>query len=200
MVNTAKPASPAQQQRLEITPEFSRVLTAVNNTGTSLFITGKAGTGKSTLLHYLTQHTKKRYAVLAPTGVAALNVFGQTIHSFFRLPARLLQREEIEYNKRLEKVLRALDMLIIDEVSMVRADLLEAIDASFRLYRHPQQPFGGVQMIFIGDLYQLPPVVTGDQQAYFREHFGGAYFFDAPVLKSGFPYSCIELHPYLPAA
>ncbi len=193
MQNSSEPVSPGQKHRLEITAEFSRVLEAANTTDSSLFITGKAGTGKSTLLRCLTQQTKKRYVVLAPTGVAALNVDGQTIHSFFRLPARLLQREDIKHNGRLEKLVRALDMLIIDEVSMVRADLIEAIDASLRLYRHPQKPFGGVQMIFIGDLYQLPPVVMNDQREYFQQHYGGAYFFDAPIFRDGFAYSCIEL-------
>jgi ATP-dependent exoDNAse (exonuclease V) alpha subunit len=193
MVNTTKPASSARQPRLEITPEFSRVLTAVHTTDTSLFITGKAGTGKSTLLRYLTQQTEKRYVVLAPTGVAALNVEGQTIHSFFRLPARLLQRTDITYNARLAKRMRALDLLIIDEVSMVRADVLEAIDVTLRMYRQLDKPFGGVQMLFIGDLYQLPPVVPNDQRLYFQEHYGGAYFFDAPIFRAGLPLTCIEL-------
>lgn len=187
MVKTAKTPP------IEITPEFTRVLTAVNTTDASLFITGKAGTGKSTLLRYLTQHTRKKYAVLAPTGVAALNVQGQTIHSFFRLPARLLQREEMKYNARLEKLMRALDILIIDEVSMVRVDVIDAIDASLRLYRNPRKPFGGVQMIFIGDLYQLPPVVPNDQREYFQQRFGGCYFFDAPIFREDFHYCCIEL-------
>jgi len=185
--------SSSEKQRIDITPEFARVLQLANTTGSSLFITGKAGTGKSTLLRYLTGHTKKRYVVLAPTGVAALNVAGQTIHSFFRLPPRLLQREDIKRNPRREKLYRSLDMVIIDEVSMVRADMLEAINLSLRLHRDPLKPFGGAQMIFIGDLFQLPPVVPNDQQAYFNEVYGGAYFFDAPIFRAGFPCPCIEL-------
>jgi len=180
--------------RIEITPEFSRVITAVNTTNANLFITGKAGTGKSTLLRHLTRQTNKRFVVLAPTGVAALNVEGQTIHSFFRLPAQLLQREDIQYNSRLEKTIRALDMVIIDEVSMVRADIIEAIDISLRTYRNPHLPFGGVQMIFIGDLFQLPPIVPSDQRVYFEQHYGGAYFFNAPIFREEFRYTFIELN------
>lgn len=187
------PTSADQQHRLEITQEFSRILAAANSSKSNLFITGKAGTGKSTLLRYLTEHTKKQYAVLAPTGVAALNVKGQTIHSFFRLPARLIQREDIKINARRENLMRKLDMLIIDEVSMVRADIIEAIDISLRIYRHQDKPFGGMQMLFIGDLYQLPPVVPNDQRVYFQEHYGGAYFFNAPIFRDGLHYTSIEL-------
>ena len=179
--------------RIDITPEFSRILSAANTTNSNLFIPGRAGTGKSTLLRYLTGHTDKKLVVLAPTGVAALNVEGQTIHSFFRLPAQLLQRKDIHYNARLEKIMRALDMVIIDEISMVRADIIEAIDTSLRLYRNPHKPFGGVQMLFIGDLFQLPPVVKTDERVYFNEIYGGAYFFDAPVYREGSAFTCIEL-------
>lgn len=184
---------PRSKPRIEITAEFARVLELANTTESSMFVTGKAGTGKSTLLRYLTQHTKKRFVVLAPTGVAALNVEGQTIHSFFRLPPRLLQRKDIKHETWREKLYQALDMVIIDEVSMVRADIFEAIDTTLRLYRNPQKPFGGVQMICIGDLFQLPPVVPNDQRSYFSEVYGGEYFFNSPVFREGFSYNFVEL-------
>jgi ATP-dependent exoDNAse (exonuclease V) alpha subunit len=133
----------------------------------SIFITGRAGTGKSTLLNYFRNVTKKKVAVLAPTGVAALNVKGQTIHSFFRFkpgitPDRVKKFRSSDDN---ENIYHKLDIIVIDEVSMVRADLLDCVDRFLRLNGpEANKPFGGIQMAFIGDLYQLPPVVTGSEK------------------------------------
>lgn len=169
---------------LEITPEFQHTLDVLENTTDSLFITGKAGTGKSTLLKYYQSTTGKNVVVLAPTGIAALNVGGQTINSIFKLPPRLLQETDVQYHKKLVPLLNKLDMLILDEVSMVRADLMDAIDYSLRIHRNSNQPFGGVQMVFFGDLYQLPPVVRSTTLAkYFSDYYPNPYFYSAKVFK-----------------
>ena len=145
----------------------------INSTRVSVFLTGKAGTGKTTLLHQIVSTVHKRCVVVAPTGVAAVNAGGVTIHSFFQLPfcpylpdvKELITEYQMPESKRqLRKeklrIIRTLDLLIIDEISMVRADLLDAIDYSLRRYRHSSRPFGGVQLLMIGDVHQLPPVVT----------------------------------------
>lgn len=178
---------------LEITPEFQHAFDLIENSTRSVFITGKAGTGKSTLLRYFRLKTKKNVVVLAPTGIAALNVNGQTLHSFFRFAPELLRKESITKNHRQVPLFEKIDTLIIDEVSMVRADMMDAIDYSLRLHRGSGQPFGGVQVVFFGDLYQLPPVVSGpDLKKYFADHFSSSYFFGANVFKT-FNFSVIEL-------
>ena len=154
----------------------------VKYTGKSIFLTGRAGTGKTTFLKYIAQTTSKRFVVLAPTGVAAINACGTTIHSFFQLPLcpylpdvkelvteyqlpdkyRSLSKERI-------KIIRTLDLLIIDEISMVRADLLDAVDMCLRRYRRNDTPFGGVQLLMIGDIHQLSPVVRESERGYISQ-------------------------------
>lgn len=148
----------------------------------NLFLTGRAGTGKTTLLRKFLEIAGEEAVVLAPTGVAAMNIGGQTIHSFFKLPPRLMEPTDV---KRLRngRVFRAMKTLIIDEVSMVRADMLDAIDKSLKLNRGSKRPFGGVRMILSGDLHQLPPVVGNDEAPILDARFGGSYFFNAPAFK-----------------
>ena len=148
----------------------------------NLFLTGRAGTGKTTLLRRFLELSGEDTVVLAPTGVAAMNIGGQTIHSFFKFPPRLMEPTDI---KRLRngRVFRAMKTLIIDEVSMVRADMLDAIDKSLKLNRGSKRPFGGVRMILSGDLHQLPPVVGRDEAPILEERYGGSYFFNAPAFK-----------------
>ena len=167
-----------------ITDEFKHAFELMENTNKCAYITGKAGTGKSTLLTYFRQKTKKNIIVLAPTGIAAINVEGSTIHSFFRFAPQLIEKTNIERDFTRQDMFSKIDMIIIDEISMVRADLLDGIDYSLRLNRKIDIPFGGVQMIFFGDLYQLPPVIVGkDLKDYFEEHFGGPFFFNAKVFN-----------------
>lgn len=177
---------------LEITEEFRKALNLLENTKDSLFITGKAGTGKSTLLREFTRNTKKNYVVIAPTGIAALNVGGQTIHSFFRIKPGKIEIGKLKADYRTD-LFEEIETLIIDEVSMVRSDLMHAIDVSLRLNRNrPNDAFGGVQMVFIGDLYQLPPVMRNDEVSYINDNYGGEQFYDAPVFKE-YGYHFIEL-------
>ncbi len=178
---------------LGLSQEFKDALDAMD-AGQNLFIAGRAGTGKSTLLRIFRETTRRNCVVLAPTGVAALHVGGQTIHSFFGFPPRLLQKKDIQPNRRYKRIFDRLQVLIIDEISMVRADLLDAIDYGLRINRSDNRPFGGVQVIFFGDLYQLPPVVsTPQERLYFREVYPTAYFFSADVL-SQIELEVIELH------
>ena len=180
-------------QPLELSPAFTRTLDILEKTDTSAFITGKAGTGKSTLLQLFRSTTKKRVVVLAPTGIAALNVRGQTIHSFFSFPPKLLQRDDIERKKN-RKQYKEMDVLIIDEISMVRADVFDAIDQFLRLNRDSKIPFGGVQVLLFGDLFQLPPVIASEgERHYFSTVYQSPYFFDAAVIRQGFPMEMIEL-------
>lgn len=183
-----------QKNAFVLTDEFKEILRILNETNESVFISGKAGTGKSSLLQYFTRHTDKKYVILAPTGIAAMNVKGQTVHSFFKLPPRLIQAAQLkpEYSK--NALYENIDMVIIDEVSMVSANLMEAVDMALRVNRNRlTEPFGGVQMVFIGDLFQLPPVVKNDLQEYFAVTYGGIYFFDSPVFKTDFTYHRKEL-------
>jgi ATP-dependent exoDNAse (exonuclease V) alpha subunit len=167
---------------ISLSQEFSGVLDQLEYTKDHLFITGRAGTGKSTLLQVFRTTTKKRVVVLAPTGIAALNVRGQTIHSFFGFPPRLLNKSEIEKRKNF-RIYVNIDMIIIDEISMVRADIIDNIDYFLRINRNVNAPFGGVQMIFFGDLFQLPPVVsTPFEKEYFRTTYPTPYFFSAVVI------------------
>jgi len=168
-------------EHLEINDEFRAAFDLMENTKECLFITGKAGTGKSTLLKYFKANTGKKIIVLAPTGVAAINIGGQTIHSFFRLPPKIIQKDNI---KRLREkgLVENLDMVIIDEVSMVRADLMDGIDYALRLNRGKMKaPFGGVQMVFFGDLFQLSPVVENEARELLEERYSSPYFFSAKV-------------------
>ncbi|MBU6389750.1 AAA family ATPase [Patescibacteria group bacterium] len=169
-----------------ITPEFQAALQLLDDSRQHVFVTGKAGTGKSTLLQHFRKTTKKKVVVLAPTGVAALNVQGQTIHSFFRFRPDITPDSagRIRPNPTQTKLYKELDALVIDEVSMLRADLLDSIDAFLR--RHgPERgrSFGGVQMLLFGDLYQLPPVVTRQDRALFTNRYPGPHFFHANVMR-----------------
>jgi ABC-type ATPase involved in cell division len=148
---------------------FQDILEELEHKQKHYFITGKAGTGKSTLLQLFRKTTSKKVVVLSSTGISALNVQGQTIHSFFRFPPRLLQPNEIHVIRQSENLLKAIEVIIIDEISMVRADVMDGIDYSLRLHRKSTLPFGGVQMILFGDLFQLPPVVSSqEEKLYFR--------------------------------
>ena len=168
----------------EFTSEFKAVVDYVNQRRGNLFVTGRAGTGKSTLLRCVRDMVKGNVVVVAPTGLAAINVGGQTIHSFFRLPPRLLRPEDVRANRN-AGLFRKLDVLIVDEVSMVRADLMAAIDRALRLNRgRPNEPFGGVCVVLFGDLHQLPPVVASPEiNRYLTHNYGGVYFFNAPVFR-----------------
>jgi ATP-dependent exoDNAse (exonuclease V) alpha subunit len=172
---------------LDFNAEFSRAFDLLENSRDHIFITGKAGTGKSTLLEYFRDHTTKNVAVLAPTGVAAVNVKGQTIHSFFRFKPDITPDsvKSIRLRKESKELFSNLDAVIIDEVSMVRADLLDCID-QFLKRNGPssRRAFGGVQMILIGDLYQLPPVVRQSEEEIFRSLYDSPYFFSAKVFQS----------------
>lgn len=172
---------------------FVNILDQLEYTTDHYFITGKAGTGKSTLLQVFRSTSKKRLVVLAPTGIAALNVKGQTIHSFFGFPPRLLNPDEITV-RRNRSLYKNLDLIIIDEISMVRADLLDNIDLVLRINRDSTKPFGGVQMVLFGDLFQLPPVVsTQFEKQYFSSVYASPYFFSAKVMQH-FKYHQIELY------
>ena len=177
----------------------------VKSTGMSVFLTGKAGTGKTTFLKYITETTSKRFVVLAPTGVAAINAGGSTIHSFFQLPLcpylpdvkeliteyQLPDRHKGLRRERI-KIIRTLDLLIIDEISMVRADLLDAVDMTLRKYRRDDRPFGGVQLLMIGDAQQLSPVVKEAERAFMYQVYPSPYFFHSKAL-SRMKYVTIEL-------
>jgi len=165
--------------------EACRAINMVQDTTKNIFITGKAGTGKSTLLEHLRLHSKKRMVVLAPTGVAAINVNGDTIHSFFGLKPGFELDEAREKRVQEKKAKRYLSLktILIDEISMVRADLLDAIDIFLRKVRNNNNPFGGVQMVFFGDLYQLPPVMTAFDRDKFLSEYDSPYFFSAKVFQ-----------------
>lgn len=158
------------------------------HTGISIFLTGKAGTGKTTFLKALKEHSSKRIIVVAPTGVAAINAGGVTIHSFFQLPLSpyvpgTTFKDRYDFGKEKRRIIRTLDMLVIDEISMVRSDLLDAIDNVLRRYRDPTLPFGGVQLLMIGDLHQLTPVVTPRDEELLRPYYDTPYFFGSHALQ-----------------
>lgn len=168
--------------KLTLSDEQQRVYERIEHTREHVFVTGRAGTGKSTLLNYLSWNTSKQIAICAPTGVAALNVGGQTIHSLFRLPTGIIADHDLHQQAELKKLLNAIDTLVIDEVSMVNADLMDAIDRSLRQARSRRhEPFGGAQLILFGDPYQLPPVPAKDpdERAYFGDTYRSPWFFDA---------------------
>ena len=166
-----------------LSAEQAAVFALIENTRENIFVTGRAGTGKSTLLNHLSWNTSKQVVIAAPTGVAALNVGGQTIHSLFRLPIGVIADQAIEQVPELRKLLNTIDTLVIDEVSMVNADLVDAIDRSLRQARQkPFTAFGGVQVVLFGDPYQLAPVPgDADERAYFTDQYRSMWFFDAKV-------------------
>jgi len=167
-----------------LSDEQLSIYEALENSNAHAFITGKAGTGKSVLLRYFARNTRKVIIKVAPTGIAALNIGGQTIHSLFKLPTGLIDPKTVTVSTELQETLRHVDTIIIDEISMVRADTIDAIDRILRISKSNQAPFGNTQLIMVGDVYQLPPVVVGAElQHYFTARYGGAYFFNAHVWK-----------------
>lgn len=159
----------------------------VEHTGRSIFLTGKAGTGKTTFLKAVVQKSCKRSIVVAPTGVAAINAGGMTIHSFFQLPfspfvPNAQIKSKFDFGKEKRKLIASIDLLIIDEISMVRSDLLDAIDSVLRRFRNHYQPFGGVQLLMIGDLQQLTPVVTPEDERMLKPYYDTPYFFGSKAL------------------
>ena len=173
--------------------EWQQALQIIQYTRRSLFLTGKAGTGKSTFLRYISQNTKKKNVILAPTGIAAINAGGQTLHSFFKLPFHPLLpndsrynarniRKTLKYNGELTKLLRELELIIIDEISMVRADIIDFIDKVLRIYcRNMREPFGGKQLLLVGDIFQLEPVIKEEEWRLMQPFYASAYFFSAKV-------------------
>ncbi len=176
---------------VEINEQFSKALGIIEQ-GRNVFVTGKAGTGKSTLLDYFRNTTKKKVAVLAPTGVAAVNINGQTIHSFFGFGPDITPDKVKIFKGEQKELYNIVEAIVIDEVSMVRADLLDCVDRFLRLNRTDKRPFGGIQMVFFGDLYQLPPVVVGKEKEIFRTHYKSQYFFDSNVFGA-FEMELLEL-------
>lgn len=178
------PAKPPQKssEEIEITEEYKTVKTLLEQDVPIVFVSGKAGTGKSTLIKYLLKILSKKTVIVAPTGVAALNVQGVTIHSFFRFPPRVIHSDDIQQvqDRRLYK---KLELLIIDEISMVRADQIDGIDTFLRLNGSDSlKPFGGVQLLLVGDLFQLPPVVTSEEEIALKQ-YKSPYFFSAKALQ-----------------
>lgn len=172
--------------------EWQDALQIVNFTRRSLFLTGKAGTGKSTFLRYVAKNTKKKHVILAPTGIAAINAGGSTLHSFFRLPFHPLLpndrqydrrhiRETLKYTNAQRKLLREVELIIIDEISMVRADIIDFIDKVLRIYTRNYEPFGGKQLLLVGDIYQLEPVLKEEDRQLLSPFYSSAYFFNAKV-------------------
>lgn len=169
----------------DLNEEFRAAFERIENSQTHLFLTGEAGTGKTTFLKYFRQNTKKKYIVLAPTGIAAINIGGQTVHSFFSFPPKLIRAEDIRILKRHQKLFQALELVIIDEASMMRADLLDSIDQSLRLNKgNMLMPFGGVQMVLIGDMHQLPPVISKELTDHYPKMYDSRYFFSARAFKA----------------
>lgn len=178
-----------------ISREYNYALDRMEHSRDSLFITGRAGTGKSTLLGMFRDTTKKRCVFLAPTGVAALHIRGQTIHSFFKFPPKMLSGEDITKRKN-HRLYKKVECIVIDEISMVRVDMIDSIDLFLQKNRENSQPFGGVQMIFFGDLFQLPPVISDPfERKHLRETYDSQYFFSARVMdRLDPPLEMIELH------
>jgi ATP-dependent DNA helicase PIF1 len=177
------------------TEEFQAACDHLREGKGHLFVTGRAGTGKSTLLKCVRDLLEDKMVVVAPTGLAAVNVGGQTIHSFFGLPPRLVRKDDIRRGRN-ARIMRSLELLVIDEVSMVRSDIMWAIDQSLRLNRgRVREPFGGVRLAMFGDLHQLPPVIDeGEVAAHLETEHGGPFFFDVGALREGHGTALIELN------
>ena len=192
------------EQQLDLdNKEWQDALQIINYTRRSLFLTGKAGTGKSTFLRYVSKNTKKKHVILAPTGIAAINAGGSTLHSFFKLPFHPLLPNDVQYDwKHLKKTLkynsaqckliREVELIIIDEISMVRADIIDFIDKVLRAYTRNPEPFGGKQLLLVGDIYQLEPVLKDDDRQLLQPFYPSAYFFNAKVWQT-MPIVSIEL-------
>jgi len=171
-------------QKFELNDNFKAIIRDFENYSNHLFITGKAGTGKSSLINYIRRKTKKNLVILAPTAIAALNINAKTIHSFFNFPFHALTKNDIKkhYNRRL---INKIDSIIIDEVSMLRPDILDAINYTLQLTRGNDKPFGGIQIILVGDLFQLPPVITSDDAEVMEKLYpDGQFFFNSNIVNS----------------
>ena len=178
--------------------EFQDALQLITHTRQSVFLTGKAGTGKSTFLKYICSHTQKKYVVLAPTGIAAINAEGVTLHSFFKLPFCPMLPDDpdlslkdgrifefFKYRKEHRKIISEVELIIIDEISMVRADIIDCVDRILRVFSgNMRLPFGGKQLLFVGDVFQLEPVVPSDQKEILSLFYASPFFFSARVFKS----------------
>ena len=194
----------SQEESLDLeNKEWQDALQIVNYTRRSLFLTGKAGTGKSTFLRYVSKHTKKKHVILAPTGIAAINAGGSTLHSFFRLPFHPLLPNDSRYDRRhiketlkytgaQRKLIREVELIIIDEISMVRADIIDFIDKVLRIYTRNPEPFGGKQLLLVGDIFQLEPVLKDDERQLLQPFYPSPYFFNAKVWQQ-MPVVSIEL-------
>ena len=177
--------------------EFQNALQLINHTRQSVFLTGKAGTGKSTFMKYICANTKKKHVVLAPTGIAAINAGGVTLHSFFKLPFRPILPDDpdlslkdgrifdfFKYRKEHRKILAEVELIIIDEISMVRVDIIDCVDRILRVFSgNMRLPFGGKQLLFVGDVFQLEPVVPSDQKEILSRFYESSFFFSARVFK-----------------
>ena len=183
--------------KTEMNPEFAFAMEMVEETDRNLFLTGRAGTGKTTFLKELVRRGAKRMVVLAPTGIAAINAGGSTLHSFFQLPFGLYlpgysRRNKFRIGKEKINLMRSMDLMVIDEVSMLRADILDEVSGILKRYRNDHRPFGGVQLLMIGDLQQLAPIVKDEEWEQMKDYYASPYFFESEALKSvGF--SCVEL-------
>ena len=193
---TSKRMTKVKDEGLDLNnKELQQALQVLQFTRHSLFLTGKAGTGKSTFLRYIASHTRKKHIVLAPTGIAAINAGGVTLHSFFKLPFHPLLpndvqysvrnlRKTLKYNSEKIKILRELELVIIDEISMVRADIIDFIDKVLRVYsQNMREPFGGKQLLLVGDIFQLEPVVKEDDRQLLQPFYPSSFFFDAKVFR-----------------
>lgn len=189
-------ASQSAENHIDLdNPELQNALQIIQYTRRSLFLTGKAGTGKSTFLRYIAAHTKKKHIILAPTGIAAINAGGSTLHSFFKIPFHPLLpndsmfsvrniRNTLKYNSEKMKIIREVELIIIDEISMVRADIIDFIDKVLRIYsRNMREPFGGKQLLLVGDIYQLEPVVREEDRRLLSPFYRSSFFFDAKVFE-----------------
>lgn len=189
-------ASQSAENHIDLdNPELQNALQIIQYTRRSLFLTGKAGTGKSTFLRYIAAHTKKKHIILAPTGIAAINAGGSTLHSFFKIPFHPLLpndsmfsvrniRNTLKYNSEKIKIIREVELIIIDEISMVRSDIIDFIDKVLRIYsRNMREPFGGKQLLLVGDIYQLEPVVREEDRRLLSPFYRSSFFFDAKVFE-----------------
>ncbi len=180
------------EEAFRINRELNLARRIIEETGANLFLTGKAGTGKTTFLRRLREDSRKRMVVLAPTGVAAINAGGMTIHSFFQLPFSPFipgkgfigeEKRFFRFSREKRRLIASIDLIVIDEISMVRPDTLDAIDMLLRRFRNPALPFGGVQLLLIGDLRQLAPVVKGEEWNMLRQYYHSPYFFESKSLQ-----------------
>lgn len=183
--------------KTEMNPEFAFAMEMVEETDRNLFLTGRAGTGKTTFLKELVRRTAKRMVVLAPTGIAAINAGGSTLHSFFQLPFGLYlpgynRKNRFRIGKEKINLMRGIDLMVIDEVSMLRADILDEVSGILKRYRNDHRPFGGVQLLMIGDLQQLAPIVKDEEWEQMKHHYVSPYFFESEALKAA-GFLCVEL-------